>query len=148
MIFSKQERLLRTSKRAVIAAHIYLQERNVGWFTDALLQEILQAIRPRLHDKIAECREGTRAASVFTNRAFQVAYYVDKAAHSSQVLLQEPIVKQDDSPARDKPDAVVDGGQFAYTALQPTKYVLVMVPEPFDANNSVALPKALAVEAE
>ncbi|KAJ2769826.1 hypothetical protein IWQ57_002940 [Coemansia nantahalensis] len=148
MLFSRQERLLRISKDTAIAVHIYLQECNVAWFADSLLQEVLQAVKPRLQDKIAACKKGTRAASVFANRAFQVAYYVDRTDEGLQVLLQEPVVKSEDADARKDGSEAVDASQFDYTALRTPRLVLVLVPEPFDANNPVAIPEALGVGIE
>ncbi|KAJ1734365.1 hypothetical protein LPJ61_001115 [Coemansia biformis] len=150
MIFVRQERLLRISKDTAIAVHIYLQEHNVAWFADSLLQEVLLAVKPRLQDKIAACRKGTLAASVFANRAFQVAYYVDKIDHAPQVLLQEQAVKSEDMDGSggDSSSGALGASQFAYVALRASKLVLVLVPEPFDANNTVALPEVLAVDLE
>ncbi|KAJ2778618.1 hypothetical protein H4R18_004497 [Coemansia javaensis] len=143
MIFVKQERLLRISRGVVVAVHIYVQERNVAWFTDSVLQEVLQGIRPRIADKVAECKAGTVAASVFANRAVQAAYYVDRADSGLRVLLQERAVKPEGGRQGESED---DASQFEYTALRAARQVLVLVPEPYDPNNTVALPEILGVD--
>ncbi|KAJ2713048.1 hypothetical protein H4R19_002446 [Coemansia spiralis] len=164
MLFTRQERLLRISKATAIAVHIYVQERNAAWFTDSLLQEVLLAVKPRLQDKIAACKKGALAASVFANRsvcdivcncllvalvgAFQVAYYVDKIDDGLQVLVQEPVVKSEEAGASGDGNEAPDAKQFGYTALRTPRLVLVLVPEPFDANSPVAIPDALAVGLE
>ncbi|KAJ2865655.1 hypothetical protein GGH94_002099 [Coemansia aciculifera] len=137
-VFVKQERLLRISKSSLLQVHIYLQESNIEWFTDAILQEMLQEIQPALPGKVAECLKGIKKASQLKNRALQVAYFIDKADPLGQVLLQEPRVKDEDEVE----DQDIDGespatnkGLFTYKALRPARNVLVLVPEPFDANN-------------
>ncbi|KAJ2747885.1 hypothetical protein GGI20_000180 [Coemansia sp. BCRC 34301] len=149
MVFVKQERLLRTSKCTTLQVHIYVQECNVAWFTDVVLQEILHAIQPALQAKAAECLEGVKKASQFKNRALQVAYYIDKADFPGQVLLQEPRIKDEDeisghNAADDSPSEGM--GVFTYNALRPAKSVLILVPEPFDANNDVTTPDLLNVD--
>ncbi|KAJ2544734.1 hypothetical protein IWW35_005356 [Coemansia sp. RSA 1878] len=74
--------------------------------------------------------------------AFQVAYYIDKASRNSQVLLQEPIVKDEDTQINE------DDSQFSYSALYATLNALILVPEPFDPNNTVALPEMLNISIE
>ncbi|KAJ1724177.1 hypothetical protein LPJ53_001515 [Coemansia erecta] len=100
---------------------------------------MLQAIRPTLQIKIAECYQNKRIVSEFKNRAFQVACFVVKSelSSNSQILLQEPKVKDEDDSERSQ-DGPNDRpkGLFTYTALRSAKCVLVLVPEPFDANNS------------
>ncbi|KAJ1810571.1 hypothetical protein LPJ77_000774 [Coemansia sp. RSA 2523] len=116
MIFAKKERLLRISKNRVLGVCIYVQEQHVSWLTDVLLQEILQAIKPKLHDKIIECKQETRTAS--------------------------PIVKDEDTQINE------DDSQFSYSALYATLNALILVPEPFDPNNTVALPEMLNINIE
>ncbi|KAJ2881949.1 hypothetical protein H4R27_003754 [Coemansia aciculifera] len=148
-VFVKQERLLRVSKSSLLQVHIYLQESNIEWFTDAILQEMLQEIQPALPGKVAECLKGIKKASQLKNRALQVAYFIDKADPLGQVLLQEPRVKDEDEVE----DQDIDGespatnkGLFTYKALRPARNVLVLVPEPFDANNDVAIPGLLNID--
>ncbi|KAJ1990501.1 hypothetical protein GGI26_004703 [Coemansia sp. RSA 1358] len=144
MIFSRQDRLLRISKSSCLSVHVYLQERNVPWFTDAVFQEILQAIRPALQEKIDECQKGVRSARLFQNRAFQVAYYVDKLDNQMHILTQELAVKSEDENANTS--ARTNNpiySQFEYKSLWSAKCVLILVAEPFDANNSIALPPIL-----
>ncbi|KAI8324570.1 hypothetical protein GQ54DRAFT_59305 [Martensiomyces pterosporus] len=154
MIFTKQKRLLRISEGACLAVHIYIQECNVEWFTDAVFQELLQAIKPRLQTKLAELRSGSKVASVLKNSAFQVAYYIDKADTKAHILLQEPCVKEEEEERQAtmaKPthtEGQSDQSLFTYKALRTMNSVLVLVPEPFDANNSIALPGALSVDME
>ncbi|KAJ2482061.1 hypothetical protein IWW56_001335 [Coemansia sp. RSA 2131] len=74
--------------------------------------------------------------------AFQVAYYIDKASRSSQVLLQEPIVKDEDTQFNE------DDSQFSYSALCATLNALILVPEPYDPNNTIALPEMLNIGIE
>ncbi|KAJ2082506.1 hypothetical protein H4R24_001532 [Coemansia sp. RSA 988] len=147
MIFVKQERVLRTSKDMLIAVHIYVQERNVAWFTDVLLQEMLQAIKPRLQEKIAECKKGAKVSSVFTNSAFRVAYYISKVNSSSQILIQEPLIKSEDEQ-NSAGHRDVDDGQFTYIAPRMARSALVLIPEPFDANSTIALPEILDASIE
>ncbi|KAJ2754253.1 hypothetical protein GGI19_002550 [Coemansia pectinata] len=148
-VFVKQERLLRISKSSLLQVHIYLQESNIEWFTDAILQEMLQEIQPALPGKVAECLKGIKKASQLKNCALQVAYFIDKADPLGQVLLQEPRVKDEDEVE----DQDIDGespatnkGLFTYKALRPARNVLVLVPEPFDANNDVAIPGLLNID--
>ncbi|KAJ2706874.1 hypothetical protein FB645_001169 [Coemansia sp. IMI 203386] len=146
MIFSKVEKLLRTSKRSCLTAHVYIKESNLDWFTDTLFQEMLIAIKPSLPTKITECRQGKKAVSVFKNRAFQLAYFVDKGdMPASQLLLQEPRVKEEDEADEEQSGSELQKNLFSYQGLRVTRNVLVLVPEPFDANNSVDLPTALGV---
>ncbi|KAJ2484765.1 hypothetical protein EV174_002187 [Coemansia sp. RSA 2320] len=155
MIFVKQERLLRISSVTLLAVHIYIQECNVDWFADTIFQEVLQAIRPELPSKVAECRQGIKQPSQYKNSAIQLVYYIDKAESPGQVLLQEPRVKDEDEDeeTHQNGDGVTGSdaqslskGLFTYKALRPAKSVLVMVPEPFDANNDVVVPNILGVE--
>ncbi|KAJ2792114.1 hypothetical protein GGI18_000654 [Coemansia linderi] len=146
MVFVKQERLLRISKSSLLQVHIYLQESNVEWFTDAILQEVLQAIQSALPGKVAECFKGIKSASQLKTRALQVAYYVDMTDPQGQVLVQELRVKdEDEDGAKDQDDESPDTskGLFTYNALRPARNTLVLVPEPFDANNDVAIPDLL-----
>ncbi|KAJ2021875.1 hypothetical protein GGH92_004165 [Coemansia sp. RSA 2673] len=149
MVFVKQERLLRISKSSLLQVHIYLQESNIGWFTDVILQEMLQAIQPALPGKVTECLKGSKTASQFKNRALQVAYYIDKADPLGQVLLQEPRIKDEDEVEghdEDSESPATNKGLFTYKALRPARNVLVLVPEPFDANNDVLIPSMLNVD--
>ncbi|ORX70151.1 hypothetical protein DL89DRAFT_267366 [Linderina pennispora] len=141
MIFTRQQRFLRLSETAYLTVHIYLQEANVAWFTDALFQELLQAVKPKLKQKAAELRENKNpAASIYKNSALQVAFYVDRLESSGHLLVQEPLVKSE------SPDA--SQHLFSYQPLRRTANVLVLVPEPFDANNQIELPKVLNVQVE
>ncbi|KAJ1951709.1 hypothetical protein EC988_003955 [Linderina pennispora] len=165
MIFTRQQRFLRLSETTYLTVHIYLQEANVAWFTDALFQELLQAVKPKLKQKAAELRENKNpAASIYKNSrytnishkstsslatnaqalfcigALQVAFYVDRLESSGHLLVQEPLVKPE------SPDA--SQHLFSYQPLRRTANVLVLVPEPFDANNQIELPKVLNVQVE
>ncbi|KAJ2501254.1 hypothetical protein GGH96_002059 [Coemansia sp. RSA 1972] len=83
-----------------------------------------------------------QAGNAQSQRAFQVAYYIEKASRTSQVLLQEPVVKDEDTQVNE------DDSQFSYSALCATLNALILVPEPFDPNNMVALPEMLNISIE
>ncbi|KAJ1746590.1 hypothetical protein LPJ79_005797 [Coemansia sp. RSA 1821] len=59
-----------------------------------------------------------------------MAYFISKSSRSSHVLIQEPIVKHENTAENE------DESQFLYTALRPAHSTLILVPEPFDPNNS------------
>ncbi|KAI7833282.1 hypothetical protein BX661DRAFT_178067 [Kickxella alabastrina] len=157
MIFVRQERLLRVSKSTSLVVHIYVKESNREWFTDILFQEMLQAIQPALQDKFSESRQDKRMVSVFTNRAFRVGYFIDKSdGQNIKVLLQEPRVKNEnetETETETEAEAKVGSGGleknlFTYTGLRSARSVLVLVPEPFDANNPIDLPSVLGISVE
>ncbi|KAJ2050607.1 Thioredoxin-like 4A [Coemansia sp. S2] len=104
---------------------------------------------PALPGKVTECLKGSKTASQFKNRALQVAYYIDKADPLGQVLLQEPRIKDEDEVEghdEDSESPATNKGLFTYKALRPARNVLVLVPEPFDANNDVLIPSMLNVD--
>ncbi|KAJ2454448.1 hypothetical protein GGF42_003604, partial [Coemansia sp. RSA 2424] len=81
--------------------------------------------------------------------ALQVAYYIDRSNYPGQVLLQEPRVKDEDEIEGlgvDDESASTIKGLFTYKALRPASNVLILVPEPFDANNDVTIPGLLNVD--
>ncbi|PIA17862.1 hypothetical protein COEREDRAFT_85746 [Coemansia reversa NRRL 1564] len=108
---------------------------------------MLQVIKPRLQDKISESKKGSKFASVFTNSAFRVAYYIDKIDSGSQILIQEPVIKSEDAQHGADYKGANDG-QFAYIAPRMARSVLILVPEPFDANSTISLPEILDASIE
>ncbi|KAJ2845200.1 hypothetical protein IWW36_004879 [Coemansia brasiliensis] len=71
-----------------------------------------------------------------------MAYFINKSSRSSHVLIQAP---------KAKPEGTAEGedeSQFSYTVLRPTRGALILIPEPFDPNNSVALPEIFVTEIE
>lgn len=130
----KQERQLRISKSVAIPLCVYLLEENVDWFTDAVFQETLQAIKPSLQEKIDECKRGLKRANLFKNSGMQVAYFVVQAQGDTlgQILVQNPAIKAEDGSKNNH--------IYTYTALHLLGYTLVVIPEPYDPNNQIFIP--------
>ncbi|KAJ2664689.1 hypothetical protein IWW48_000636 [Coemansia sp. RSA 1200] len=101
-----------------------------------------------LGEKIAECKQGVKTVSELMNPA----YYVVQADTNMQVLVQELVVKEEKETEEEGGDCsagiVQEVGQFAYKALRPAKGVLILVAEPFDANNPITLPSVLQISAK